>query len=97
MNIEKDMGKAIKLFHRAAELGSGQANWTLGVMYDKSDGVSKEEAKARQYYEKGAMAGDVTSRLNVGVDAANTGNFDRAIKHWLIEGSYGNGSICASS
>jgi hypothetical protein len=43
-----------------------------------------------QYKEKGAMAGDVGSRTNLGIDESNAGNFDRAIKHWLIGASSGD-------
>jgi TPR repeat protein len=89
-NIMKDTDKAIKLFHRAADLGSAIANENFGLLYDTGDGVSKDMVKAKQYHEKGAMAGCATSRLNLGVDDANDGNFDRAIKHWLIAASSGD-------
>jgi TPR repeat protein len=36
-NAKKDIGKAIKLFHRAAELGSALANGYLGDIYHKGD------------------------------------------------------------
>jgi hypothetical protein len=45
--------------------------------------------KARQYYEKGAMAGCTDSRFNLGILDAEAGSFDRAIKHWLIGASCG--------
>jgi TPR repeat protein len=53
-NTTKDVVKAVKLFHRAAELGSASAYCNLGVLYDEGDGVSKDKIRARQYFEKGA-------------------------------------------
>jgi TPR repeat protein len=80
--IKKDSDKAIKLFHRAAELGSAYACGFLAVSYmNDSDGVIKNEAKAVQYCEEGAILGDRASRTNLGGDDANAGNFGRAIKH----------------
>jgi TPR repeat protein len=52
--------------------------------------VSKDERKARHYSEKGAMAGCIDSRLNLGVYDANSGNYDRDIKHWLIGANSGD-------
>jgi TPR repeat protein len=87
--IEKDLDKAVELFHRAAELGSAEAYYILGAIYDKGEGVSKDETKAKQYHEKAAMAGDVNSRFILGVVELKDGGFDRAIKHWLIAASCG--------
>jgi TPR repeat protein len=49
-NVKKDMDKAIKLLHRAAELGSALSCWNLGVMYDTGHGVSTDEKKAKQFF-----------------------------------------------
>jgi TPR repeat protein len=62
--IKKDTDKAFELFHRAAELGSSLAYNNLGTMYYNGEGVSKDEAKAKQYLEKAAIAGCAASRLN---------------------------------
>jgi TPR repeat protein len=51
-NIEKDMGKAVKLLQRAAELGYAPAYCNLGVILKEGDIVSRDEAEVRQYYEK---------------------------------------------
>jgi TPR repeat protein len=84
--INKDIDKAIKLLLRAAELESAKAYKynTLGAAYCNGEGVSKDETKGKQYFEKAAMAGCVTSRFNLGVLEFNAGRFDRATKHWLI-------------
>jgi tetratricopeptide (TPR) repeat protein len=88
--IKKDVDKAVKLFHSAAELGCIEPCGRLGVIYDKGEGAIKDKAKAMQYCEKGAMAGCVISRINLGINNANVGSFDRAIKHWLIAASCGD-------
>lgn len=90
LNIKKDVEKAVEMLHRAAELGSAEAYCILGLMYQAGDGVNNDEAKGRQYYEKSAMAGNVTARFTLGCDDADAGNFDRAIKHWLIAASFGD-------
>jgi hypothetical protein len=43
-----------------------------------------------QYYEKGAMGGCTSSRVNMGVYEHFAGREDRAIKHWLIAASFGH-------
>jgi TPR repeat protein len=55
--IKQDIGKALELFHRAAELGCALAYNNLGVMHCTGYGVNKDETKSKQYHEKGAMAG----------------------------------------
>jgi TPR repeat protein len=87
--IKIDLEKAVKLFHRASELGCAEAYHQLGNAYEKGCGVSKDVAKARQHYEKGAIGGYVNSRFNLGCYDANHGNFDRAMKHYLIAASQG--------
>jgi hypothetical protein len=89
LSIKKDTDKAAKLFHRAAELGSSKGYTNLALMYYNGEGVSKDESKAKQYYEKGAMAGSVLSRFNLGIIEADAGRLDRAIKHWLIAANCG--------
>lgn len=61
-----------------------------GVIYFEGDGVCKDEKKFWQYIEKGAIAGCVDARTNLGNLAASTGNFEVAIKHLLIAASFGD-------
>jgi TPR repeat protein len=86
--IKKDVDKAVELFHRAAELGSAPAYRMLGFvcLTENQDDV----LKAKQFYEKGAIGGCTYSRFILGVDEANLGSFDRAIKHWLIGARFGD-------
>jgi TPR repeat protein len=90
LSVKKDIDKAVELFHRAAELGCARANHCLGVSHETAIGANRDEEKAKFYYEKGAMAGCVLSRLNLGCIDAKAGRFDRAMKHWLITTSFGD-------
>jgi TPR repeat protein len=89
-SIKKNMGKAVKLYHRSAELGSAEAYHNMGVMYARGDGVSKDETKAKQYFEKGAIGGCNDSRYMLGCYDVIAGSFDQAIKHWLIAAKCGD-------
>jgi TPR repeat protein len=73
------------------ELGYTEAYNNLGVICEKGvGGASKDETKAKQYFEKAAMEGCSNARNTLGCIAADAGSFDRAIKHWLIAASCGN-------
>jgi TPR repeat protein len=46
--------------------------------------------KAKFHLEAAAMAGDEASRFNLGCLEAQSGNIERAVKHWIIVASAGN-------
>jgi TPR repeat protein len=50
---------------KAAE-GDSTAQYTLGRMYDLGKGVSKDDSKAFEWYEKAALQGHVVSTYNLG-------------------------------
>jgi TPR repeat protein len=82
----QDRAKAIELYTRAADLGSSQAHFHLGNIYDE-DGDLK---KAKIHLEAAAMAGDNGARYNIGLKECNSGNMERAVNHWTISASAGN-------
>ena len=86
---QKDMDKAIQLFAEAAELGSIEALFFLGVAYYNGEGVDKDEAKGAEYYKKAAMQGHAESRHNLGCGEGQRGNYDRAGRHFLISAKMG--------
>ena len=45
--------------------------------------------KAKFHYEAAAMAGDEVARSNLGCMEAQSGNMERAVKHWTIAASAG--------
>jgi len=80
----QDYGKALELFHRAAELGCTEAYSSIGTSYYHGRGVEVDIKKATHYYELAAIAGSAIARHNLGCLEAHTGNMDRALKHYLI-------------
>ena len=45
---------------------------------------------ARYYYELAAIGGNAYSRHNLGLLEWHAGNFDRAVKHWMIAAGAGH-------
>ena len=83
------MDKAIQLFAEAAELGSIEALFFLGVAYYNGEGVDKDEAKGAEYYKKAAMQGHAESRHALGLIEVINENYDRAGRHFLISAKMG--------
>ena len=77
------------MWTEAAELGSIDALYNLGVAYHRGEVVDKDEAKSVQFYEKAAMRGDVASRHNLGCGEGQRGDYDRAGRHFLISAKMG--------
>ncbi|EJK56337.1 hypothetical protein THAOC_23801, partial [Thalassiosira oceanica] len=85
--------KGVELLTDAAELGSIQALYNLGVAYDpyeNGEGVQKDVAKAAEFYEKAAMHGSPLARHRLGYIEWKKGNHDRAVRHFLISAKMGN-------
>ena len=81
----QDYGKALELWHRAAELGySTKAYLNIGYSYEKGEGVQVHKEKASHYYELAAIGGDVTARHCLGNMEMEAGNIDRALKHFML-------------
>jgi TPR repeat protein len=60
LGLLRDRERAIELYARAAELGSSQAHFQLGFIYD-AEGNSKKE---KFHYEAAAMAGHEGARFS---------------------------------
>ena len=92
--LTRDYDKALELWQQAGELGIAGAHFNIGNAYYFSRGVERDEKKADHYYELAAMGGDAIARHNLGNAEFRAGNWDRAIKHWLIAAGDGyNGSV----
>ena len=50
----------------------------------------RDEKKARHYYELAAMRGNILARYNLGCSEGYVGNYDRALKHYMIAVGFGN-------
>ena len=90
LGLQKDMEKAVELITEAAELGSIEALYNLGVAYRRGYGVEQDKTKGVQLYEKAAMQGHAESRYNLGCCEGMKGNHDRALRHFLISAKMGH-------
>jgi len=82
--FQQDHGKALELWHRAAELGYAAAYCCIGYAYNNGYGVEEDMKKATYYFELAAMGGDATARYNLGVFEKRLGNMENAAKHYMI-------------
>ena len=90
LGSRKDMRRAVELYTEAADLGSISALFSLGDAYYNGEGVEPDETKGVEFYKKAAMQGHVESRHNLGCYEAQKGNYDRAVKHYLISARLGD-------
>jgi TPR repeat protein len=81
----QDQERAMELLTQAAKLGFIQAHYHLSNEY-RHRGDSK---KAKFHTEAAAMAGHELARFNIGTMEAQSGNVERALKHWMIAASAG--------
>ncbi|EJK54036.1 hypothetical protein THAOC_26414 [Thalassiosira oceanica] len=90
LGLQKDMRRALELWTEAAELGSIQALYHLGVAYYEGDEVDQDKAKAAECWTKAAMQGCPLSRDKLGcTEIKDRGNYDRAVRHFLISAKMG--------
>ena len=83
--LPQDHDKALKLLHRAAELGYA-AYSSIGNAYYIGNGVERDETKANHYWELAAIGGHMGSRHNLGCCETDAGN---ALKHFMIAAGSG--------
>ncbi|EJK70365.1 hypothetical protein THAOC_08280, partial [Thalassiosira oceanica] len=57
LGLQKDMQRAVELWTEAAELGSVDALYNLGLAHDRGDGVQQDKEKSIQLWSKAAMQG----------------------------------------
>jgi TPR repeat protein len=86
LGLLPDQEKAMQLYTRAVELGSSQAHFALGSIYDEGGDFKK----AKVDYEAAAMAGHDDAIYNLGNMEMKSNKIDRALKHWMIAASAGN-------
>jgi len=88
--LPQNMAKALKLWHRAVELGHALTYCNIGVAHMAGRGVEVDHNKAKHSFELAAMGGDVEARHNLGYMEWQAGNMDRALKHFMIAVKGGN-------
>ena len=76
----QDSDKAMDFWQKAGKFGYNN----IGSVYYNGNGVERDEKMASHYYELAAMEGNVTARHNLGVSEGNAGNYDKALKHYML-------------
>jgi TPR repeat protein len=83
--LQQDRAKAMELWTQAARLGSRNAHYQVGVLFDQGGDMKK----AKFHFEAAAMAGNEMARYNLGCMELHSGDKERALKHWIIAASAG--------
>lgn len=99
----KEYAKAFDLFENSAKEGNAQSQYFLGHLYQEGLGIQKNIIKARSWYKKAALQGNVQAQLQFGLlaledydpegikwleQAANKGNLEAEINLGIL---YANG------
>ncbi|EJK60774.1 hypothetical protein THAOC_18816 [Thalassiosira oceanica] len=88
--LEKNTTRALELWTEAAELGSMEALFKLGIAVHQGElGVAQDEIKGIRYWEAAAMQGCAESRHMLGFVELKNSNCDRAVRHFLISAKMG--------
>ncbi|EJK59601.1 hypothetical protein THAOC_20149, partial [Thalassiosira oceanica] len=90
LGVQKDVKRSMELWTEAAELGSMDAHYELGCLFDNGKEVPQDETKAVRHWEKAAMLGHVLSRFNLGWLEHDNGDYGRAVGHYLISAKMGD-------
>ena len=61
-----DYATALREWQPLAEQGQAVAQYQLGLLYANGKGVTKDDAKARQWYEKAAVQGNAWAQAQIG-------------------------------
>ena len=61
-----NFAKAAECYTKAAEAGSADAMWRLGLLYEEGEGVPQDYAKAIEWYTKAAKAGHAKAMWDLG-------------------------------
>ena len=62
-----DYKAAFEIWKPLAEKGNSTAQFNLGLMYDKGDGVRQNFPKAVRWYRLAAKQGNVSAQFNLGL------------------------------
>lgn len=79
LGVDKNYGKAFKLFQQAAKQGYADAQNNLGIMYGNGEEVTKNYKKAFKWFYQAAVQGHVDAQYNVGIMYKNG---------WVVDKNY---------
>ena len=87
--LQVDQSKAFDLLQRASELGCDAGHYSLGISYQKGEGTGIDKKKAVHHYQIAAMMGNMGARNNLGYVDIQSGNYQCAMKHFMIAAKCG--------
>ncbi|MBK5281396.1 MAG: sel1 repeat family protein [Nitrospiraceae bacterium] len=84
---------ALREWRPLAEQGDASAQFQIGLLYDNGDGVPRDLASARQWYEKAAAQGEAKAQFYLGMQSAygEGGPMDLVQAHMWYSLAAGNG------
>ena len=82
--------EAVEYLSRAAALRDAFALFYLSCFRRMGKGVERDEKLGIYYLEESALAGANDARFALGMFEEEKGNFDRAVKHWIIAANCGH-------
>ena len=87
---KEDFDGALECFEKAAELRHADAHYFLAGLYDRGQGVEKDEKKKLYHLEEAAIRGHPDARCNLGCYEGQSGRHDRAMRHFIIAAKLGH-------
>lgn len=93
---EGKLDDALHYWKRAAKLGDARAHYQLSWMYhdlnngDGHPGVERDVKKGVHHMKEASIGGHTEARHNLGIHEYREGNWDRAVKHWIIAANLGS-------
>ena len=90
LGLPQDRKKGNELMLRAGELGCAESYFNLGIYYLLGKGGEVDKKKAKHFFELAAINGGVHARNNLAALEAQTGNYYRAMKHYIIAAKAGD-------
>ncbi|EJK71587.1 hypothetical protein THAOC_06952 [Thalassiosira oceanica] len=90
LGLTRNVPRAIELWTEAAQLGSLDARYQLGVAhyYDVKD-VDENKPRGIRHWQQAAMEGHAESRHMLGYAEFKDGNCELAVRHWMISAKMG--------
>ena len=88
--MERDFQEAAKWYRRAAEQGDADAQYNLGVMYDRAEslpasarsrGIAQDYGEAARWYRLSADQGNADAQFNLGILYSN----GQGVPHDLVQ------------
>jgi TPR repeat protein len=92
-----DYATALNEWRPLAEQGDRSAQFRLGLLYENGEGVPRDFAKARLWYEKAAVQGEAKAQFYLGIQSAfgEGGPLDLVQAHMWYSLAAGNGNAHA--